>query len=127
MAKQAITPASHFKASFFSQGVRVGNALHISGQVGAIGGEVAGGGEDFAAEARQALENIRTVVEEAGGAMSDVVRMTCFRTDMEQGRTLYPIIEEMFPGVKPAVTAIVVKSIGSPKYKLEIEATAVFE
>ena len=101
--------------------------MAMSGQVGAIGGEVAGGGEDVAAEARQALENIRTVVEEAGGAMSDVVRMTCFMTDMEQGRTLYPVIEEMFPGVKPAVTAIVVKSIGSPKYKLEIEATAVFE
>ncbi|MEE9285113.1 MAG: RidA family protein [Dehalococcoidia bacterium] len=127
MAKQAINPEGLFKASFYSQGVRVGNTLHISGQVGSIAGEAAGGGNDFAAEARQALENIRQVVEQAGGAMADVVRMTCFLTDMEQGRLLYPAIEAMFPGVKPAVTAIVVKSIGSPKYKLEIEATAVLE
>ncbi len=128
MPKKAINPKDHFEAPFYSQGVLAGNVLHISGQVGSMAhGRVAGGGKDFAAEAQQALANIRKVVEAAGGKMADVVRLTCFMTDIEQGRELYPAIERAFPGVKPAVTAIVVRSLGSIAYKVEIEATAAIE
>lgn len=127
MAKQAINPEGHFKASFYSQGVKVGGAVYVAGQVGSKDGEVAGGGEDVAAEARQALENVRKVVEAAGGSLADVVQLTCFLTDIEQGGILHPIIAELFPGNKPAVTSIVVRSLGSLKYKMEIQATAVLE
>ncbi len=128
MPQKAINPKDHFVAPFYSQGVLAGKVLHIAGQVGSVGrGQVAGGGTDFAAEARQALENIRKVVEAAGGKMADVVRLTCFMTDIEQGKALYPAIEKAFPGVKPAVTAIVVRSLGSTTFKVEIEATAVLE
>ncbi|MBI3744483.1 MAG: RidA family protein [Chloroflexi bacterium] len=128
MPKKAINPDGLFKANFYSQGVRAGNTVFIAGQVGAVAaGTVAGGGNDFKAEAKQAMENIRKVVETAGGKMSDVVRLTCFMTDMGLGKDLYPAIEAAFPGVKPAVTAIVVKSLGSLTYKVEIEGTAVIE
>ena len=124
---QAINPEGLFKASFYSQGVKAGKTIYVSGQVGALNGQVSGGGSDFKAEARQALENVRRVVEGGGGKMANIVSLTCYLVEMELGATLYPIIAEMFPGAKPAVTAVVVKSLGSPKYKLEIQAVAVAE
>ncbi len=127
MPMQPINPEGLFKASFYSQGVKAAKTIYVSGQVGSVNGQVAGGGSDFRAEARQALENVRTVVASGGGTMANVVSLTCFMVDMELGKTLYPIIAELFPGAKPSVTAIVVKSLGSPRYRVEIQAVAVVE
>jgi enamine deaminase RidA (YjgF/YER057c/UK114 family) len=124
---EPINPEGLFKASFYSQGVKAAKTIYVSGQVGSAKGQVAGGGSDFGAEARQALENVRQVVESGGGTMADVVSLTCYLVEMELGQRLYPIIAEMFPGAKPSVTAVVVKSLGSPKYKVEIQAVAVVE
>ncbi len=124
---EPINPDGLFKASFYSQGVKAAKTVYVSGQVGSVRGQVAGGGNDFGAEARQALENVRRVVESGGGTMANVVSLTCYMVEMELGQRLYPIIAEMFPGPKPSVTAVVVKSLGSPKYKVEIQAVAVVE
>ena len=127
MPNESINPDNHFRASFYSQGVKAGGAVYVAGQVGVQDGQVAGGGDDLAAEARQALENVRKVVEAAGGVMADVVSLTCFLTDINQGRVLHPIIEGLFPGTKPAVTSIVVKSIGALRYKMEIQGVAIIQ
>ncbi|MBI5344974.1 MAG: hypothetical protein HZB83_06520, partial [Deltaproteobacteria bacterium] len=60
----------------YSQGVRSGNIILLSGQIPALPmtGEIVPGG--IGAETRQALTNLRMVLEEAGGSMKDVVKTT---------------------------------------------------
>ncbi len=132
MKREPINPLNHFKPRVTSQGVKVGKTVYVAGQVGSMGpglAKRAGNGKDFGVEARQALKNIGEVVEWAGGRLSDVVELTCYMTEAEQGKQLGPAIQETFPGVKPAVTAVVVKSMANKVmgYKVEIKAMAVVD
>ncbi len=65
----------------FSQGVQVGNVLYISGQVGmdATGNVL----EGIEAQARQAFQNLRQVIEKAGGTTDDLVEVISFHTSMD--------------------------------------------
>lgn len=88
----------------FSSAVRVGNMLYLSGQVGTrmVDGApqlVPGGIE---AEARQAMENIREVLEHAGSSMDRVVKCMVMMADMADWPTLNEVYSSYFPGPKPA-------------------------
>ena len=68
----------------YSQAVRVGDMLYLSGQLGLdpATGKLAGQG--FEAQARQALENQKAILETAGFSLDDVVQCQVFVTDMNQ-------------------------------------------
>ena len=77
----------------YSQAVRVGNTLYLSGQLGLKPdtGEFAPGG--FKAQARQALENQKAVLEAAGFSLEHVVQCQVFVKDMDQ----YPVFNDIYP------------------------------
>ena len=110
----------------FSQGVKVGDILYISGQVGrGPAGEVP---EDVAGQARIALSKIKQVVEQAGGTLDDVVELLTFHTDMNELPQFAEMKSEFFTKDFPAWTAIGAAAIGSPpQFKLEVKATAVIK
>ena len=88
----------------FSSAVRVGNMLYLSGQVGTrmVDGSpqlVPGGIEP---EARQAMENIREVLEHAGSSMDRVVKCMVMMADMADWPKLNEVYSSYFPGPKPA-------------------------
>ena len=90
----------------FSEGVRVGNTLYLSGQIGIPpGGEnlVEGG---IRAEARQAMENIRMSLEANGFAMSDVVKCTVMLADISEWGTFNGVYKSFFSGRYPARSAL---------------------
>lgn len=58
-------------------------------------------GETFEAQARQALANLRSVLEDAGSRMERVVKVTCYVTDAGTFGTLNALFEEFFPGSPP--------------------------
>ena len=62
-------------------------------------GQVAG--DTFEARARQALANLRAVLEDAGNRMERVVKVTCYVTDAAAFATLNGLFEEYFPGSPP--------------------------
>ena len=90
----------------FSEAVRVGDLLMLSGQIGNLPGtlELPTGG--IQAETRQALENIRTVLERHGSSMDRVVKCTVMIDDMEQWPAMNEVYVTFFPGPKPARSAL---------------------
>ena len=92
----------------YSQAIRVGDLIYTAGQVGIdpATGRVAG--DSFIAQARQALVNLRTLLEDAGSGMDAVVKVTCFVTDPAAFSSLNDLFVEFFPSSPPARSTPVV-------------------
>jgi 2-iminobutanoate/2-iminopropanoate deaminase len=90
----------------FSEAVRVGDTLYLSGQIGIKPGtlELAPGGIE--AEARQTLENIRTTLETHGYTMRDVVKCTVMLADITEWAAFNAVYRSFFPPPYPARSAL---------------------
>ncbi|MDP6377618.1 MAG: Rid family hydrolase [Pseudomonadales bacterium] len=89
----------------FSDAVRVGNMLILSGKLGTLPGTtnlVSGG---IKPEARQALENIKASLERYGASMEDVVKCTVMIADIAEWPDFNEVYITYFPGPKPARSA----------------------
>lgn len=107
----------------YSHAVLAGNALYTSGQLGLnpVSGELADGVE---AQAKQALENLKAVLETAGMDFQDVIKTTVFLSDMGDFAAINAIYAQYFPGDAPARSCVQVAAL--PKgAAFEIEAVAV--
>lgn len=128
----AVTPKS-FGAplGMYSHGMVApgGEIVVVAGQVGiGAGGAVATG--DVGAQTKQALENVRAIVEAAGCTMGDVVRLQTFLTHAEDIPGFMRARGEAFPryfpnGMYPPNTLLVVTRLVRPELLVEIEAMAV--
>jgi len=108
----------------YSAAIRVGTMIFTAGQIPmdpATGEIVAGGIE---AEARQALTNLKHVLEASGAGMEDVVKTTVFLANMEDFPKLNAIYAEFFTEKPPARSTVAVKTLPSG-VRVEIEAIAV--
>ena len=110
----------------YSPAVRAGDFLFVSGQVGRDTDmqPVVG---DVAEQIRAAFDNLRLVVEHAGGSLVDVVDLTTYHVDLpEQLETFVAVKKEYFadPLTLPAWTAVGVDALTTPSYVVEIQATA---
>ena len=85
--------------------------------------------DDFAGQARQALQNIVDVLREAGGKPEHIVRMTWYVTDKREylaaGREVGQAFREIIGCYNAAMTAVEVTALIEDRAKVEIEATAV--
>jgi len=106
-----------------------GEIVVVAGQVGmGQGGQVAGG--DVVAQTKQALDNVRAVVEAAGCAMRDVIRLQTFLThagDIDGFmKARAEVFQRYFPdGAYPPNTLLIVSRLVKPELLVEIEAMAV--
>ena len=73
-------------------------------------------------QTRQALENMRRVVEEAGGNMRDVAKTTVFVVNLDTRGPVGKVRKEFFGDDPPANTFLVVSSLANPEFLVEIEA-----
>jgi enamine deaminase RidA (YjgF/YER057c/UK114 family) len=84
---------------------------------------------DFVGQFRQALSNIRAVVEAAGGRVEQIARLTWFVTDLQQyranGREIGAAYREVMGRHFPAMTVVEVKGLVEKEALVEIEASAV--
>ena len=90
----------------FSDAVRVGNMLYLSGKIGNIPGtaDLAEGG--ITGETRQALENIKASLEKHGSTMSEVVKCTVFLADIAEWGAMNEVYTTYFPVNPPARSAL---------------------
>ena len=89
----------------FSEAVKVGNLLYLSGQIGIEPGSmklVPGGIKE---EARQTMQNIRTSLEAHGYKMSDLIKCTVMLADMSEWAAFNDVYKTFFPGHFPARSA----------------------
>ena len=108
---------------------RGGDLVIVAGQVG-LTAEGRVPGDDVGSQTKQALENVRTVVEAAGCTMRDVVRLQTFLTRSEDIAGFMKARGEVFPSyfpdkVYPPNTLLVVSRLVRPELLVEIEAMAV--
>jgi 2-iminobutanoate/2-iminopropanoate deaminase len=90
----------------FSPVVRVGDVLYLSGQIGNLMGtrELVGGG--VSAETRQALENIRAILEASGSSLDRVFKCTVFLADIKDYGAMNEVYATFFPADPPARSAM---------------------
>jgi len=114
---------SIYKTMQFSQAVRVGNTLWVSGQVGINENGVMG--EDIEAQARMAFQNLKRVLTEAGGSMDDVVELVTYHRSMADIRGFAKVKSEFITHDYPAWTAVGVTELLLPNLMVEMKATAI--
>lgn len=102
-----------------------GRTVYISGMVAMDAeGNVVGEG-DVALQTETVLENVKIAVEEAGGNMSDIVKVTVFTRDMSQYDEIHEVRRRYFEEPYPASSMVEVSALIDPRLLIEIEAVAV--
>ena len=110
----------------FSEAVRVGNVLYLSGMIGVRPGTTTVVEGGIAAETRQTLQNIRTALERAGGSMDDVVKCLVMLTDIGEWGRMNEAYVPFFPKHRPARSTVGVAELVL-NARIEIECIAVLE
>lgn len=117
------TPQSLERGLPFSEAVRAGDLLFLSGQIGSdpATGKVAPGG--IAAEARQALTNIKSVLGRNQSSLADVVKCTVFLADIAEWPAFNTVYKEFFKTPFPARSALAASGLAM-NARVEVECIA---
>ncbi len=112
--------------AIYSKAIRAsGDFVFMQGQVGVdLDGNLIGPGNP-GAQANQACLNIKQFMEEAGGTLNDVCKLTVYVTDIEYRAPVYAAINQWFEGVHHCSTGIVVNGLADPEFLVEIDAMGV--
>jgi 2-iminobutanoate/2-iminopropanoate deaminase len=90
----------------FSEAVRVGHLLFLSGQIGAVPGTMTVVPGGIQPETRQTMENIKATLEKHGSSMAEVVKCTVFLADISEWSAMNEIYIEHFSVNPPARSAL---------------------
>lgn len=115
-------PSLNEPISHYTDAVRWGDLLFVSGVAPVDGNSRLVGGDDVVAQARQVFANLATVLKAAGAGFGDVLRVTVYLTDVRDRPKINPIRQEHFGKTKPASTLIGVNELALPGMKIEVEA-----
>ena len=80
---------------------------------------------DPAEQTHKVMQNIRQLIEEAGGEMAHLVKVVVYITDVRHRESVYRTMGEYIRGVHPVSTGLVVQALARPEWLVEIDATAV--
>ena len=106
----------------YSQAIRTGNTVYLSGQIPLVPETMQLVSENFEEQAHQVFKNLRTVCEAAGGSLNDIVKLNAYLTDLSHFATFNAVMEQYFATPYPARAAVGVASL--PRGAL-VEAEAV--
>jgi len=131
--KTILNPASLAKPSGFSHGIKTtgGSLVFLAGQTALdAGGKIVAPG-DMAGQFRQALANLRAVMEDAGGTMTDITSLTIFVTDLDAYKSRLKEIgasyREFLGSYYPAMALVNVARLWDDNAMIEIQGVAVVE
>jgi enamine deaminase RidA (YjgF/YER057c/UK114 family) len=121
-SRTVISSGSDFESVVgYARAVRVGPHVAVAGTTGT------GPPGDIAAQARDALRRIEIALEQAGAALTDVVRTRIFVTDISRWREVAAVHARVFGDVRPVATMVEVSALIAPDLLVEIEADAYVE
>jgi 2-iminobutanoate/2-iminopropanoate deaminase len=120
--KATIQPAGYPTNPLLSPAVKVGNLVYTSGLVGRVPG-TGHVPDDIAAQSRQTLQNIETVLQAAGSSLDQVVKLTIYLVNLDDKQTFNAVYQEFFPTNPPARTCIECSRL-DPQFLVEVEAVA---
>lgn len=107
----------------YSQAVRVGDTVYLSGQIPLNPQTMELVEGDIGARARRVFDNLAAVMQEAGGSLSDIVKLTIYLVDLEQFGQVNEVMAEYFDAPFPSRATVAVAALpkGAP---IEVEAVA---
>src|SRR5688572_3564708 len=123
--KVAIPTVAEADPGLWSNCIRAGDLLFISGQVARplAGGKTLVGSTEYE-QTSQIFSRIKCICEGAGGSLDDIVKMTVFMVDIRNNTEVWRARREFFSGDFPASTLVEVRSLAGPETLVEIEAVA---
>ena len=123
---ERINPEGMTTPTSYSHLVKYDNLMFIAGQVAMDGGGNLIGDGDMAAQFRQVMENLKSVLASEGADFSDIVKITIFTVDVDTLRsTVMDIRAEYFGNNAPASTLVGIERLASPEFLVEVEAIAI--
>ena len=127
MAHQILTLKSVHPTRGYSHCARAGNTLYIAGQVSQdLSGKLIGRG-DMVAQAHQVFTNLRNILQEAGGTLGSIVKMTTILTHFDNIEAYRGVRNEHFSEPFPPNTLLVIGSLANKDFLIEVEAIAVLD
>ena len=127
MKKEPVKLGNFMEEAYgFSQAVKVGDVIYVSGQTAFQADGTIEGVGDMARQMRQAYASISDVLGRYGAEMDNVVEETLYVTDMNAAVTVAHDVRKEFygPGFDVASTLCQVNALGSPELLIEIKCTA---
>ena len=113
--------------SHYTDAVRSGNLLFVSGCVPVDGDGALVGDGDVVAQARQAFANVGAVLAGAGVSFDDVIKVTVYLTDVDDRPRINPVRQELFGEVRPASTLVEVSRLAVAGARIEVDCVAVVD
>lgn len=108
------------------QAVVANGVVYLRGQIGQdLETRESVGLGDVEVQTEQAMANIKMLLEEAGGDLEDIVKVTVYIVDPRYRETVYRTMGRWLTGVFPVSTGLVVSALARPEWLVEIDATAV--
>jgi enamine deaminase RidA (YjgF/YER057c/UK114 family) len=102
-----------------------GTHVFLRGQVGQdLKGRMVGVG-DPAAQAEQAMANVKTLLKEQGAKLEDICKITVYITDRAFREPVYRVVGKWLKGVFPVSTGLIVQGLARPEWVMEIDVWAV--
>lgn len=126
MSNRAVisTPSAPDAIGPYSQAVKVGNTVWLSGQIPLLPGSAELVSEDIAAQAAQVFENLRAIADAAGGSLDNAVKINISLTDLGDFATVNEVMANFLQEPYPARACVQVAAL--PKgAKIEVEAILV--
>jgi enamine deaminase RidA (YjgF/YER057c/UK114 family) len=103
-----------------------GRTVFVRGQVGQdLETAVNVGSGDPAAQTEKAMQNLRTLLAEAGASLEHICKITIYLTDPRFRESVYRVVGRWLKGVYPVSTGIVVAGLGRPEWLVEVDVIAV--
>jgi enamine deaminase RidA (YjgF/YER057c/UK114 family) len=100
--------------------------VFVRGQVGQhLDNAESTGIGDPAAQAEQAMANVKQLLEEAGSRLEEVCKIVIYVTHIDYRDVVYPVVGRWLRGVYPVSTGLVVSALGRPEWLVEVDVTAV--
>jgi reactive intermediate/imine deaminase len=113
-------PVSHY-----TDAVRAGELLFVSGCIAVDGDGALVGGDDVVAQTRQVFANLTAALAAAGASLQEIVKVTVYLTDVRDREAVKTVREERFGDTRPASTLVEVSNLVLDGARVEIDAVAV--
>ena len=126
MPIERVKPDNVYHLKGLSATVKIGNTVHISGQI-ALDNDMNTVGDDAATQLKQIYKNLDDLCRAHGGSLANMVKTITYITDLDQYPAVSAAREEAYGDNPPANSTIVVSALAKPEWLVEIEGIAYIE
>ena len=122
--KEVRLPGLGEPISHYTDAVRFGNLLFISGMMAVDAQNKLIGEGDVVVQARAVFNNLQRALEAEGSSFSDVLKVTVYLQNIEDRAKINPVRQEFFGDARPASALVEVAKLAIPGLLVEVEAIA---